>query len=78
MKIVDKLEPRTVTFGKLLSGDVFYSTKGGIFIKIKTDCKDYNAVHLRSGVTVSFADYDLVKTKEATLVIGGDEDENNR
>lgn len=75
MEIIVKREQKKTTFEKLSSGEVFRDSRGGFYIK--TDCIDYNAVYLRSGSTVSFGDGDLVIKEKATLIIGGDEDENS-
>lgn len=72
MKIIDKREPRTTTFGKLLSGDVFCDFRGEFYIK--TDCEDYNSVYLCSGSTITFGDDSLVWKEKATLIIGGEEE----
>lgn len=74
MKIIDKREPKRVAFGELSNGYVFCSLAGEFYIK--TERKGYNAVHLCSGDTVSFGICDLVIKEKATLIIGGDEDEN--
>lgn len=77
MKIIDKREPRTTTFGELLIGDVFkLDTKYYMRIgNITTTFCVFNAVSLASALAHSFNDAMKVQKVNAAVIIGGEYDD---